>query len=524
MKSVRHWDRSRTSGFSEWGACSVFASLGRVRERIVVAGAGAIAMILFVGCGIFSTRSYAQEVAVADADVAPGKDLIGVTETVLNEELTALDHYVAQPDDSFKWSVVRREESFAGTLYVVDLTSQTWLRPDEVDRPQWRHWLTVFKPKGVQSDKALMMVGGGANGRPAPESLDPQMAVIASVTGSVVAELKSVPNQPLIFHGDGVPRVEDDLIGYTWDQYIKTGDSRWPARLPMVKSVVRAMDTVQALMASEDGGELSITGFVVAGASKRGWTAWMTAAVDKRVVGIAPIVIDVLNMDVSMRNHYANYGFWAPAVKDYVNHRIMQRRDTERYRELLQLEDPFAYRDRFTMPKCIINATGDQFFCPDSSQFYFDQLPGEKNLCYVPNADHSLKDSDALESLISFHYSIVHDVPRPEFTWDHTDDGVIEVRCKTEPESVKLWQAYNPEGRDFRLLTIGKAFEATELTKDADGVYRAKVDVPEKGWVAAFVQCEFKNGTPLPLRLTTDVAVLPEDRPFVDKVIPSDSE
>ena len=470
-----------------------------------------------LGLAFAADRSAAQ-----DKGATPTAAAIGATETELNKELTALDHYVHTPDPSYEWKLVHKDENFAGTYYVIDLTSQTWLKPDEVDRPKWQHWLCIFKPKGVQANTAMMFIGGGSNGREIPKSVDAQVAGIATISNSVVAELKQVPNQPLVFHNDGVPRKEDDLIGYTWDQYIKTGDSRWPARLPMVKSVVRAMDTVQAFLSSEDGGKHPIDKFVVAGGSKRGWTTWMTAAVDKRVVAIAPIVIDVLNMDVSMRHHFANYGFWAPAIDDYVNHRIMQRRDSERYKELLQIEDPFAYRDRFTMPKCIINATGDQFFCPDSSQFYFDRLPGEKNLCYVPNADHSLRESNALESLIAFHYSIVHNVPRPQFSWTHADDGSIEVKCDTEPKAVRLWQANNKESRDFRVDTIGKSFKSTDLTKGDDGVYRAKIDIPAEGWVAAFVQCEFNLGTPLPLRLTTDVSVLPEHRPFIDKPIPKE--
>ncbi len=31
--------------------------------------------------------------------------------------------------------------------------------------------------------------------------------------------------------------------------------------------------------------------FIVAGASKRGWTTWTTGAVDKRVIAIVPIVM-----------------------------------------------------------------------------------------------------------------------------------------------------------------------------------------------------------------------------------------
>ena len=60
------------------------------------------------------------------------------------------------------------------------------------------------------------------------------------------------------------------------------------------------------------------------------------------------------------------------------------------------------------MPKFIINASGDQFFLPDSSQFYFDELPGVRYLRYVPNADHSLKGSDATESLLACYNAISH--------------------------------------------------------------------------------------------------------------------
>lgn len=36
---------------------------------------------------------------------------------------------------------------------------------------------------------------------------------------------------------------------------------------------------------------------MVAGASKRGWTTWTTAAVDKRVFAAIPIVMDLLNLN-----------------------------------------------------------------------------------------------------------------------------------------------------------------------------------------------------------------------------------
>ena len=173
---------------------------------------------------VFSCPTCAQETTVRDrAQLDPNP----VTPAMINTELTAIDRYIAAPDASYRWELVSTQNTSTGTLFVIDLKSQTWLKPDEVNRPVWQHWLTVFKPTGVTSNKALMFIGGGGNGSQAPKGLDPMLSAVAAATKSVVAELKQVPNQPLIFHGDGKPRVEDDLIGYTWDQYIKTGDDRW---------------------------------------------------------------------------------------------------------------------------------------------------------------------------------------------------------------------------------------------------------------------------------------------------------
>ena len=128
------------------------------------------------------------------------------------------------------------------------------------------------------------------------------LAIQFSVTtNSVVAELGMVPNQPLTFATDSKPRWEDGLIAYTWDKFFKTGDSRWPARMAMTKSATAAMTAIQRLLAEED---VNIKDFFVAGASKRGWTTWTTAAVDDRVRAIAPIVIDLLNIEPSFEHHW----------------------------------------------------------------------------------------------------------------------------------------------------------------------------------------------------------------------------
>lgn len=433
----------------------------------------------------------------------------GSTAVALPVKSTALDRYVAATDTNFSYSLVNSAQTPMGNVYVLQLVSQAWLTTNEVDRPVWRHWLTIAVPSRVEHTTGLLFITGGNNDKGPPRSPDGNLARVAVETRSVVAELRNVPNQPLEFYRDGRRRVEDDLIAYTWDKFLRTGDERWPARLPMTKSAVRAMDAVTAFCASQPGGGVKVNRFVVAGGSKRGWTTWTTAAVDKRVVGIAPIVIDVLNIVPSMQHHYAAYGFWAPAINDYTEHNIMDWMGTPQFKALMEIEEPFEYRTRFTMPKLMLNSTGDQFFLPDSSQFYFDALPGEKYVRYIPNADHSLRNSDAWETLHAFYSSLLTGTPLPRFTWSLEKDGSIKVVAQDRPEEASLWQATNPKARDFRLDTFGPRWTSTTFDLST-GTGVAHVEAPAQGWTAFFVELKFSRPSGPPLKLTTQVRVVPD--------------
>ncbi|MBI4603803.1 MAG: PhoPQ-activated pathogenicity-related family protein [Planctomycetes bacterium] len=426
---------------------------------------------------------------------------------------TALDRYVAKPDPAYSWEVAREVEKDGMKQIVVRLRSQSWRTTQDVDRVVWEHWLVVARPERPLSKTAFLFIGGGRNRDEPPGGADELTLRVARETGTVAAELRNVPNQPLAFGGDGKGRSEDDLIAYTWDRFLVTGDETWPARLPMVKSAVRAMDCVQEISRGERGWGAPIEGFVVAGGSKRGWTTWCTAAVDKRVVAAIPIVIDVLNVTESMEHHAAAYGFYSLAVGDYLHHRIMQRMHHPRTKLLYEIEDPYSYRDRLTMPKLVLNASGDEFFCPDSSQFYWDGLKGEKLLRYVQNSGHSLKGSDAADTIIAFYDTVLRGAARPRYSWTFPAEGSIRVKAEDVPREVQLWQATNPEARDFRFLAVGKLYSQKPLTASSDGVYVAKVDRPAKGWTAFFVELTFDVGGKTPLKLSTPVRVVPETLP-----------
>lgn len=419
---------------------------------------------------------------------------------------TPLDRYVAAPDSHYKYEVVRIIAGRGYTAYIVDLTSQQWRSESEVNRPVWKHWLTIVKPDEVKGDTGMLYVNGGSITQKVPEAPTRDYVEAALTSHSVVAGLAGVPNEPLIFSGESQPRTEDQIIAYTWVKYLKTGDETWPLLLPMTKAAVRAMDTVTAVYPK-------VTKFVVTGASKRGWTTWLTAAVDKRVVAVEPMVIDMLNQITSFQHHYEAYGFFSPAVKPYQDMGVMNMEKTPQYQALMKVVDPYSYRSRYSMPKFMINSAGDQFFLPDSSQFYFDGLPGEKYLRYVPNTKHDL-NGDARESLLAFYDAVLRGQPRPKFSWKFEKNGDIRVTSVDTPTEVKLWAASNPEARDFRLDTIGPAYKDTVLAPEKKGVWIGHVEAPVKGWTAYFVELDYPSGGKYPFKFTTAVRVTPDKLPF----------
>jgi PhoPQ-activated pathogenicity-related protein len=288
-------------------------------------------------------------------------------------------------------------------------------------------------------------------------------------------------------------------------------------RLAMVKSGVRAMDCLQEFLASGDGGKLKVDTFVVAGGSKRGWTTWLVGATDPRVVAIIPLVIDALNSEAITRHHFEAYGFFSSALKDYVQHGLFPYRiGTPEYGKVLAIEDPYNYRDRprLQIPKYLINAAGDQFFLPDNSQFYFAEMLPEKHLRYVPNAKHNLAGSDAQQSLQAFYQAVLDGHPRPHYSWKKQSDRSLAVTCKDRPREVNLWQATNPDARDFRLDIIGKAWHSTPLEPDAEGTYTGRIARPKTGFSAFFVEMVYDSGGKYPFKFTTGVSVLPDVLPY----------
>lgn len=440
--------------------------------------------------------------------------LVALVGAVANGFATPLDDYVKAPDDTYNYTIENEVHSAAGgisyTIYQVRLTSQRWRTIEEVDEPVWRHWLQIVVPDKLKTNLGLLVIEGGGR-RSNPPNVEPYAGMIVGATGAVMALLQQVPNQPLRFSDDPRERKEDGIIAYSYDKFMVTGDPTWPALLPMVKSAVRALDTVQAVT-REKG--LSIDEFVVAGASKRGWTTWLTSAVDKRVKACLPIVIDVLNMEVQMDHHFEAYGRYSEAVGDYVEKEVFKRFGTPEARKLLDIVDPYTYLNRLNMPKYVLNATGDEFFVLDSSRHYYHDLPGKKMLRCVPNSGHGISaDMTTAMSLVQFFVGIAEDKPFPAYSWTFENDGSMRVETDGTESTAMLWQATNLEERDFRYFGgKGPAWNSTPLTPESEHTYTVHVERPPQGWTAFLVELTYSSG----LILSTEVGVTPDCLPYDD--------
>ena len=404
----------------------------------------------------------------------------------------ALRNYLETTDSSYAWRFTGSTDVGDSKVHRLRLTSQTWRDIN------WEHDLLIVRPQQLRNpETAFLLIGG--SGR--PERYIGLLQTLANSGGALAVFLSEVPNQPLY---DG--RKEDALIAYTFRKYMETGDETWPLLFPMVKSAVRAMDATQEY--ASEAFQQSVKRFVVSGASKRGWTTWLTGASDSRVAGIAPMVIDMLNMKAQLDWAQQAYGKQSEKIHDYTELRLHERIDEPPMIRLRSWVDPYAYLDRYRMPKLLLLGTNDPYWVVDSLRHYWDVLPSPKLVHQSPNTGHDLEGGRyAIPTLAGWFALVADQQPIPELKWHHSTEGKtsgLTVEVKGSLRQARLWTAISAD-RDFR--------DAPWAAKDIASVgntIQVSLIQPDSGYLAYMVEAILKTDAG-EFSLFTEARVTPDD-------------
>ncbi len=409
-----------------------------------------------------------------------------------------MENYINKTEPCYRWQLTEVSNDSWGAIGHYKLVSQNWRGHD------WIHHLIIARPVTVRNpDIAFLKISGDGDFEEHINSLK----TLAERSGAVTAVIMNVPNQP--FYGG---RCEDALIIYTFKQYLKTGDDTWPLLFPMVKSAIKAMDAIQDIIKLEY--KQQINRFVVNGASKRGWTTWLTAAVDKRISAIAPMVIGTFNIKAQLHSSEQIYGKETTHLKDYTELNLHRKNDSETMQKLRGWIDPYAYIERYTMPKLLLLGTNDPYWTVDSLRHYWHDLPEPKLIYQTPNAGHDLNGGDqALQTLAAFLELIADQKPLPQITWQFND--VTSTRINAEVQSnepaytMSLWSA-DSENQDFR----NNLWTAKSLNISSEGNQsNTIISIPPSGYRAYLMEVELKTDTGHPYKLSTQVQVTPGKLP-----------
>ena len=326
----------------------------------------------------------------------------------------------------------------------------------------------------------LLFVTGGA----ADDSSDELGLQVANAVRAPCAILFNIPNQPLL--GD---KYEDDLIAETFVRFLQTADEDWPLLLPMTKSAVKAMDVLQAFAAQEL--QQALEGFVLTGASKRGWTSWLAAAVDPRVKGVVPRVFDMLNIPAQLPHQLESWGSYSEMLRPYVQPGLPGFLNTPGGRRLVEIVDPYAYRTQLGMPKLIILGTNDRYWTLDALNLFWRDLPGSKYIRYVPNAGHGLRGAwhmDRQSGLLLSPGRIAARVAGVELECRaHQRRAAPDLRGSTgDPAEPKSGTPASPT-RDFREAH----WESKPLSTQAWPL-QSRIRVSEDAFTAAFAEAHYE--------------------------------
>ncbi|MES1914391.1 MAG: hypothetical protein MHM6MM_006472 [Cercozoa sp. M6MM] len=465
---------------------------------------------------------------------------------------------------------------------VLMVHSLNWLDLETVDRTLWRHQVAHVEPVGDLlddrfDDSLTLWITGGRDSnvdREWKETDDELLATAAMVCkfGVRAAVLKQIPSQALCWKDEAhldppKCRSEDDLIARTWREYVEEPEKAHATRtahMAMTRATTTVMDVLQQW--SRETYRTVPAEFVVAGGSKRGWTAWLTAAVeyDKRVVAVMPIVLDILDFFPQVDRIWRSFGGWPWALYSYFNQDLIVHFDNPRMKELMSFTDPIEYvqQGRFDkLPTLIVSGVADEFFMPDNIAEWWpmrstglDQRREDAaffNVRHGPNCNHPfifpgcpveavlLSGAAWIKTVLAQRRGLLQPSDMPKYEWRvNSETGAIEVEFPEHspvPVAARVFSARTSPfsgKRDFRWISgwpprpkspVVWTSEPLEPLDDDSRHWRAvktvskTVEAQKQYWRGFFIEFDFEVGQDdlkFEWSSSTGVSVVPRTYPY----------
>ena len=482
---------------------------------------------------------------------------------------TPLDDYINKPEPDFAWRDTGKVVwplAFGGKAHMLNVTSLRWLDESRAATPNgavWSHQVAVVVPKKLTvKNVSISVMTGGCIGDAPPTLTDEYLEVadkLAHNTGAIAVVIYQIPNCPVVFPSDPElrKRGEDALIAWAWYQYLEdpAHDPEWLPRLPMTKAGFQCMRAVEEWSKGQNIADLQ--GWIVSGASKRGWTTWMvgaaTCASCPRILGIAPLVPIVPDIVSEVHRQWRSYNGFTFAFNDYTEVNMTRYLDGEQFGVATRIMDPKYYGERLArLPKGVVLSSDDEFMQFDWSDIWYDQLTGDKHLLIAPNSEHSLASGipEVVQTMSAAFGNIATGTALPSFDYAYDNaTGALSVTIPNSTAHTKVvlrhGQTLSNERRDFRWIRQANNFTGNctlpdvplkkpmeggncvqpivwlgkTLTEEpgAPGVFKATPPEPKAGhWTGYYIEVYFPSSNGPDFQFTTPGFAWPNTLPFSD--------
>ncbi len=458
---------------------------------------------------------------------APAQKILRTRETETSKILIS---YAKELDKNYNYRLHSKTKDAGVTTYFLELTSQAW-HPEKVFPPIWRHWLTLIVPDRRTKDSALFVMTKGLSSIEKPMSEVPlSLLSIAVSTNSIVAILEGFPIDSTGYYETPSKKVElNDINFFVWTlrQYYDTGDPNWIILLPMVKSAVSAMNAVQEFVLKELQSEIPVKEFVVC-ADVPFFAPWLIPAVDDRVIGIIGINNFVYNIESLIKTCLIDEITIPPLFEAIDNQGLLQNFETEEGEKLLNIIDPYNYRQFMRITKLIISYNGSatsnfSFYAedvlpeiPDPTYWaLYPQVSLSREPIYlsqslkvtlwenpIPPKMYNFKDT-----LSVFYQRVISRKELPTFTWNIAQRGKCSVKVSEEIVDARVW--YCIQDAKNKLFENTSEWQVETMTEIGEGIYEADLNFSDENYKAVVIEIVFPSlsGTNFPI--TSHIHIIP---------------